>query len=79
MLAKASIMATATDPYATNVDGSAKNPAAFRGALLADSEKMAALESEPEVLKVVNGQDLQAFQELLKTVFAVSIPLLSSA
>ena len=74
MLANTFSMTSAQDPFVTNADGSAKDAAAFRQALLADSEKMAALENEPEVLKVVRGQDLQAFQELLKTVFAVSIP-----
>lgn len=72
-------MTSLTDPYSSNSDGSAKDPAAFQKALLADSEKMKALESEPEVLKVVQGQDLQAFQELLKTVFAVSEPHASSS
>ena len=65
-------MASAKDSYATNTDGSAKDPTAFRQALLADSEKMAALDSEPEVLKVVKGEDMKAFQELLRTVYAVS-------
>ena len=59
------------DPYATNPDGSAKDPAAFQKAVLADASKMKALEAEPEVVKVVRGQDLQEFQELLKTVYAV--------
>ena len=58
-------------PYASNPDGSAKDPAAFQKAVLGDANKMKALEAEPEVLKVVKGQDLQQFQELLKTVYAV--------
>ena len=67
-------MATPTSsegPYASNADGSAKDPAAFQKAVLGDANKMKALEAEPEVLKVVKGQDLQQFQELLKTVYAV--------
>lgn len=70
-------MSSAKDSYATNTDGSAKDPAAFRQALLADSEKIAALDSEPEVLKVVKGEDMQAFQELLRTVYAVSFSAFS--
>lgn len=58
-------------PYATQPDGSAKNAAAFQKALLEDADKMKALESEVEVLKIVKGQDLQAFQKLLRTVYAV--------
>ena len=60
------------DAYAINSDGSAKSPEAFLQALRADSEKMKLLESEPEALKVVQGDDLQKFQELLKTVYSVS-------
>ena len=59
------------DPYAIHNDGSAKDPAAFQQALRADESKMKDLQSEPEVIKIVLGQDLQAFQELLKTVYAV--------
>lgn len=60
--------------YATNPDGSAKDPAAFQKAVLADADKMKALEAEPEVVKVIKGQGLQEFQELLKTVYAVKSP-----
>lgn len=62
---------TVEDPYAIHADGSARDPAAFRQAVRGDEEKMKALQSEPEVLKVVQGDDLQAFQELLKTVYSV--------
>lgn len=75
LLPLSTIMATASSsegPYATNPDGSAKDPAAFQKAVLADADKMKALEAEPEVVKVVKGQDLQEFQELLKTVYAVN-------
>lgn len=68
-------MATAkslADPYAIEASGAAKDPRAFLEALRADREKMTALEAEPEVLKVVRGDDLQAFQELLRTVYTVS-------
>lgn len=64
-------MSGSKDPYEINADGTARDAASFQKALTADPEKMAALEREPEVLKVVKGQDLQQFQELLKTVYAV--------
>ncbi|KDD73661.1 hypothetical protein H632_c1955p1 [Helicosporidium sp. ATCC 50920] len=57
------------DVYALNEDGTAKNPAAFRAALKADPAKREALEKDPEVAKVVFGDDDGAFQELIKSVF----------
>jgi hypothetical protein len=59
------------DPYALLEDGSAADPAAFREALRADPAKMEALEAEPEVAKVVLGDDVDAFQELIKSVSQV--------
>lgn len=64
-------MAQTADPYALNEDGTAKDPSAFKDALLADSSKMQALEKEPEVLKIVSGDDIHAFQELIKSVYQV--------
>eukprot|EP00887_Chlorella_sp_A99_P007033 scaffold2.g7033.t1 len=61
-------MAT-TDPYAMNDDGTAKDPVAFREALKADPAKLEALEKEPEVYKIVLGEDVNAFQELIKSVY----------
>lgn len=69
-------MSVSKDPYAINGDGTAQDAAAFQQALWTDTGKMAALEQEPEVLKVVKGQDLKAFQDLLKTVYAVSCNIL---
>lgn len=59
------------DPYALNEDGTAKDPAAFRAALKADPAKMQELEKDPEVAKVVFGDDDSAFQELIKSVYHV--------
>ena len=59
------------DPYALLEDGSAADPAAFREALRADPAKVEALEAEPEVAKVVLGDDVDAFQELIKSVSQV--------
>ena len=61
------------NPYETNADGSAKNPAAFKQALLADPEKMKALESEPEILKLIRDTMQEGIQDVLKTIYAVSI------
>ena len=62
------------DPFALNDDGTAKDPAAFRGALRADPVKMEALEKEPDVAAIVLGEDVNAFQELIKSVFQVRGP-----
>ena len=64
-------MSQAPDPYALSEDGTAKDPAAFKAALQADPVKMEALEQEPEVSKVVLGDDLDAFQDLIKSVYQV--------
>lgn len=60
------------DPYAVNDDGTPKDVAAFRDALRADPAKMESLEKEPEVLKIVMGDDLHAFKELIKSVYQAS-------
>ena len=59
------------DPFALNEDGTARDPAAFREALRADPVKMEALEKEPEVAAAVLGEDVNAFQELIKSVYQV--------
>ncbi|KAL4459189.1 hypothetical protein ABPG75_014054 [Micractinium tetrahymenae] len=58
-----------SDPFALNEDGTAKDPVAFREALKADPVRMEALEKEPEVAAVVLGEDENAFQELIKSVY----------
>ena len=60
-------------PYAINSDGTAKDAAAFRAALQADSGKMTALQADPEVLKVVTSGDMDSFQQVLRTAYAVII------
>lgn len=62
----------AGDPYDLNEDGTAKDPVAFREALRNDPEKMRALEEEPDVKSVVLGDDIHAFQELIKNAYHVS-------
>lgn len=59
------------DPYALNEDGTAKDTVAFREALKSDPAKLEALEQEPEVAKIVLGDDVNAFQELIKSVYQV--------
>lgn len=62
---------TDRDPYALNDDGTAKDPVLFKQALLSDPSKMEALQQEPEVLQIVTGDDVHAFQELIKSVYQV--------
>jgi len=64
-------MSGGNDAYALNEDGTAKDPVAFRKALLEDPAKMESLKEEPEVLDIVKSDDIQAFQELLKSVYQV--------
>lgn len=59
----------ATDPFVLNADGTAKDPVAFREALKADPAKMEALEKEPDVAAIVLGEDVSAFQELIKSIY----------
>jgi hypothetical protein len=62
---------SSSDPYAMNEDGTAKDPVAFKEAIKADTAKMEALQNEPEVLKIVLGDDIHAFQDLIKSVYQV--------
>lgn len=66
-----SLVRMTAEAYALNTDGSARDPVAFRAALQADEDKLSALQKEPEVAKVVLGDDVHAFQELLKSVYRV--------
>ncbi|KAK9823042.1 hypothetical protein WJX81_002597 [Elliptochloris bilobata] len=56
-------------PFAFKDDGTAKDPKAFQQALRADAERMTALDSEPEVKHIVLGDDMHAFQELIKGIY----------
>lgn len=58
-----------TSPYDLNENGSAKDPLAFQAALRQDEQRMAALQAEPEVAAIVTGDDIAAFQTLLKRAF----------
>lgn len=60
-------------PFALNSDGSAKDPIAFQRAIRNDSDKMAALQGEPDTLRVLLSEDLQAVQNLLRSTFKVCI------
>ncbi len=57
------------DPFALTEDGTPKDPAAFQKALREDPVKMEALEKEPEVAAVVLGEDVNAFTELIKSIY----------
>ncbi|GMH38182.1 hypothetical protein BSKO_06066 [Bryopsis sp. KO-2023] len=57
------------EAYAINEDGTAKDPAAFRTALLADEARMKLVDEDEEMAKVVRGEDTHAFQQLLKTAY----------
>lgn len=61
----------ADGPYTLNEDGTAKDPIAFQQALRDDAEKMEALKEEPDTLSIVMGDDMHAFQELIKGVYQV--------
>ena len=63
----------AEDPYAVEDDGTPKDPKAFQSALRADSTKMATLEDEAETKAIVLGDDMHAFQELIRGVYQVLI------
>mmetsp|Transcript_7160 Transcript_7160/g.44459 ORF Transcript_7160/g.44459 Transcript_7160/m.44459 type:complete len:127 (-) Transcript_7160:4362-4742(-) len=56
-------------PFSLNEDGTAKDPKAFQEALRNDEKRMELLQKEPEVAKVALGDDMQAFQELLKEAY----------
>lgn len=66
-------MAAPEEPFAIHSDGSAKDPIAFQKALQQDQAKMKALEAEQEVYKTVMSGDVEAFQKLLRSAFAVRL------
>jgi hypothetical protein len=66
------VIKMADGPYELNEDGTAKDPVAFREALRNDPERMQALEEEPDIKDVVLGDDIHAFQELIKNAYHVS-------
>lgn len=61
-----------SDPFAVHEDGSPKDAVAFRDALRADVAKMEILEKEPDAIQIVQGDDIHAFEELIKSIYQVS-------
>ena len=58
-------------PFALNNDGTARDPVAFQLALKNDAAKMQALQSEPDVLHIVLGDDIPAMQKMLRSAYQV--------
>ena len=58
--------------YEFNEDGSAKDPKAFRDALRADPLKLDVIASDTEIASIVLGDDDEALQSLLKSLFQAS-------
>eukprot|EP00210_Caulerpa_lentillifera_P004229 g4034.t1 len=65
--------------FEINSDGSAKDPTAFKNALLADQEKMKELEKDQKAFEIVKGNDIEKFQELLKETYKVEKPRIEAA
>lgn len=64
---------TAIDPrFQLNPDGTAADPAAFRAALRADAEKMAALDGDEALKAVLLEGEVAEMQELLQKAYRVS-------
>jgi len=53
-------------PYELNTDNTAKDPVAFRDALLRDEEKRPEIEKEKDLAVHLLGEDVGKFQECLK-------------
>ena len=53
-------------PYELNVDDTAKDPVAFRDALMRDEEKRPEIEKEKDLAMQLLGEDVGKFQECLK-------------
>ena len=66
------VTADMLNPFALNTDGTACDPAAFQLALKNDAAKMKALQSEPDVLQIVLGDDIPAMQNMLRSAYQVS-------
>ncbi len=58
-------------PFALNTDGTAHDPIAFQLALQNDAAKLQALQSEPDVLQIVLGDDIPAMQKMLRSAYQV--------
>mgnify|MGYP000355522909 CR=1 FL=1 len=55
-------------PYELNVDDTAKDPVAFRDALMRDEEKRPEIEKDKDLAMHLLGEDVGKFQECLKDV-----------
>lgn len=62
-----------SDPrYDVNDDGTAKDPAAFRQALREDPEKLKIIEEDPHLASALLGDDTNAMNEVLKSVYQMA-------
>ena len=59
--------------YGTLEDGTPKDPKAYQAAIRADTEKMEMLDDDLEAKAVVLGDDMHAFQELIRGAYQVSL------
>lgn len=59
------------DPFAHNEDGTAKDPIAFRDALMADPDKLAEIENDKELAANLLGDDTAKIQATLKKIYAM--------
>ena len=57
-------------PMATNEDGTAVDPIAFRDAIMADPDKRAALQEDKELFEALSGDDTARIQACLKKLYA---------
>lgn len=64
---------SSADPLAYNEDGSAKDPIAFRDALMADPEKRAAIEQDKELAAVLLSDDTAKIQDVLRRLYAQQV------
>ncbi|CAG9460323.1 unnamed protein product [Pedinophyceae sp. YPF-701] len=58
-----------SDPFARHEDGSAVDPAAYKAALLEDPRRVQLIVDDLEMSRVVRGDDVEAFQELLRAAY----------
>ncbi|GLC55685.1 hypothetical protein PLESTB_001014500 [Pleodorina starrii] len=61
------VLTAAAAQFEVNEDGSARDPAAFRAALLSDNERMAQLQQFPAFVEVLRSGDLGALQDALRS------------
>ena len=54
-----------------NEDGTAKDPEKYKAMLRSDPERWKSIEENPETAAIILGDDIDAFQELLKSAVEV--------